>query len=127
MLLEFSEKVVGEVKINLPITEFDVDGIIVSALEGGSDYWMYFEIDNPNKEYPRSQQATKLLLDGKSFRVIDREDETAPVYQLTLEKLLKGIELNYQKRPWDNDKENWDAESADCILQYAVFGELIYG
>lgn len=133
-MLEFSyEKVVGKVAFttSVNITEDDVFGIIVGSVEGGSNYWMGLDKsgaeweDRPKGE-PLSTWATKLLLEGKSVKVYDIEDKTER-WEITLEKLLKGIRLNNEKRPHDNNLENADATTYDCIVQYALFDKVVYG
>lgn len=130
-MLEFGENVVGIV--SLEITEQDVENIIVSSFEGGSNYWM--GIDNTTKEWkdkpkdePVSIWATKIILKRKSVKLFDiEESEDDSNWILTLEKLLKGIKLNIKNRPFASDKENWDATDADCIIQFALFDEIVYG
>ena len=48
-------------------------------------------------------------------------------YDLTLERLLVGIQKNAEERPWDCDLENYDATTCDCIIQYALYDEIIFG
>ena len=52
------------------------------------------------------------------------EDEK---YELTLEKLLNGIKLNTENRPDDCDIDDGDANTMDCIIQYGLFGDIIFG
>lgn len=136
-LLEFSEKkVVGVAKIELELTEENIENIMVTGLEGGIGYWARLENEGeewnakPN-DIPVSQWATELLLQGKEVVFSDSElDEGDIDYYhppLTLEKLIKGFELNYKHRPHDNNIETGDVTTADCIIQYAVFGEVVYG
>lgn len=129
-MLEFSDKVVGTVKVELPITEKDIENIIVTCFEGGSNYWMGLN-DIPNweekpKNEPISTWATKMLLDGKTIEFYDIEDSTE-IWQLTKDKLIRGILLNCKNRPHDCDLENGDATTCDCIMQFALFGEVVYG
>jgi hypothetical protein len=81
-----------------------------------------------NKPYsePNSTWAVKLLLDGSSVLFYDRENP-ADAYELTLTGLIKGIQKNLEERPFSCDKENWDAEDCDCIVQYALFNEIVFG
>jgi hypothetical protein len=130
-LVTFSEEtVVGKAKVEIPLTESDIESILVTALEGGIGYWACLVndgadwVDEPNN-VPTSQWATKLLLEGKEILFTDEESDKK--YTLTLDKVIKGFELNYLKRPWDNDIEEGDATTADCIIQFAIFGEVIYG
>lgn len=131
-MLEFSEKtIVGTVQIEKHLTENDIETIVVTGLEGGIGYWAC--LDNTGAEWdakpkgePLSTWATKLLLDGKAIRLIDEEDDEE-IFELTLEKIVEGFRLNYIKRPHDNDLENGDVTTSDCIIQYGLFGEIVYG
>lgn len=133
--LSFSEKkVVGTVEIPLQIKETDIENIIVCSFEGGSNYWLGLsndcaDWDDKPKGEPNSMWATKLILEGKTVRFYDveEEEEDTTEWYLTLPRLLEGIKLNALKRPWASDKDNWDAGDADCIVQYAMFGEVVYG
>jgi hypothetical protein len=58
--------------------------------------------------------------------LFDKEDPEE-VFTLTLTKLISGFRQNYIEREWDNYLENGDAETVDSIIQYALFGKLVYG
>ena len=129
-MLEFSDtKIVGLYLV--PATESDIEGIIVTAIEGGTGYWAMFDNateafkDKP-KDEPSATWATKILLEDGIITFVDEEDDNAK-YDLTIEKLLKGISLNARHRPFDSNLDNLDIITADCIIQYALFGELVYG
>jgi hypothetical protein len=133
-MLEFSDKVIGHCKIE--VTESDIENIIVTSFEGGSKDWMGLDNSTPEwedqpKDEPNSTWATKLILEGKEVTVYDIEDETTvdddgnPL-TITLDKLLKGIAKNYKERPHDCSMETGDSTTADCIVQYAVFDEVVY-
>ena len=131
-MLKFTDKVVG--KAEFEVTENDIENIIITSFEGGSNYWM--GVDNSTKEWenkpedePISTWATKLILDGKKVKLFDIEetDDQDEEWNLTLDKILKGIGLNIKHRSFDADLENMDATTADCIIQYALFGEVVYG
>lgn len=136
-LMEFDEKkVVGEAVIKLQITEEDVDNIVVGAIEGGIGYWARLENtglswkDKP-KNVASSQWASHLLLNGDVVIFSDAEleegDQDYYFPSLTLQGIINGISLNAKERPHDSDLENMDATTVDCIIQYAIFGELVYG
>lgn len=122
------------IEIEQKITIDDIENIIVTSVEGGSNYWM--GIDNSTSEWadkpekmPISQYIVELILAGKTVKFYDIEDEddTENDWTLTLDKLLNGFKLNAQQRPEDSDLDNADATTADCIIQYAMFGEVVYG
>lgn len=138
-MLEFTDKVVATVTIQKELTEEDIENIMVTAMEGGISYWAGLNNstedwnDQPEDE-PNSTWATKLLIEGKSVEFydieeseLDDDESESEKWSLTLEKLIKGYEQNYKERPWDNDIDDGDATTADCIVQYALFGKLVFG
>ena len=130
-MLEFSDEVViGKVNIQVDITENDIENVVVGAIEGGCRYWMGIDNTKPEfkdkpKDEPLSTWCARLLLDGKTVELYDIEDKKEK-FELTLVKLLEGLQQNATERPKHNDKENWDADDADCIFQYALFKEIVY-
>ncbi|MEX3625080.1 hypothetical protein [Viridibacillus arvi] len=129
------EKIVATAKVEISLSENDIESIMVTGLEGGIGYWA--RLDNSGKDWEEkpkevavSHWATELLLQGKTLQFSDAEgddDESLGDWTLTLEKLANGFALNYKNRPFDNDLENGDATTADCIIQYAMFGKVVFG
>lgn len=64
------------------------------------------------------------LLNGHKLKVITDEGEE---YTADLSDFVKAFKLNREERAWDADIFEGDAITADCIFQYAFFGEIIYG
>lgn len=118
------------IKIEKRITTDDIVNILCCE-SGGFDYWCNLKFKDEDYKANRLEDdcyedvLAKILENGKSLIVNDFEEEET--YELTLEKLLNGIELNYKNRPFDCDIEDGDATTADCILQYSIFGDVIYG
>lgn len=83
---------------------------------------------------------TEILYNEGALSVIDVE-EPDDVYVLTLEKLVKGINMAidqqycYDRTWWgvNNNAEielyddEMDGEVCDCIIQLALFGDVIFG
>ena len=67
-----------------------------------------------------------ILKNGQSVELLDTEDEDGP-WELTIEKLLHGIQLTINNGDWDGDMDMIDGEVGDIIFQYALFGEIVYG
>lgn len=132
-LSEEAKKIKFTVQIEKIITVEDVENIMITAVEGGIGYWANLlddGIDFTNKPngFPVSQYATALLICGSEIMFQDAEDEEeGEIWGLTIDKLLSGITQNIKERPHDCDLENMDAITADCIIQYALFGEIVYG
>lgn len=121
-----------EIKVTrkLKIKKEDIDDIMVGALEGGITYWA-------NKaevvgEY-LGEFASDQISRGGTLRIHDSYDKKW--HELTLKKLLNGIR-NWYTDGLDRhgvvqcdgtfDCCNVDSVVADSIIQYAIFGEIIY-
>ena len=119
-----------EIKMNVKLTEEDIDDIMCAALEGGISYWCRKAevVDEYLGEY-----ASEQISRGGILKLYDSEDDE--VYELTLEKLLHGFELwvigGYDTYEavcnGEVDTMEIDAEKADQIIQLALFDEIIYG
>ena len=116
------------------ITEEQLKDIIIDGIETGIGYWA--TLHNDTEEFEKYYNTTKLstseivaeiLLNGGEVEITDLEGDEEPKYKLTLERLLKGIAMNEEKRPHDCDLENYDSITCDCIFQYALFGEVVFG
>lgn len=106
----------------------DIDDIICTALEGGINYWCdRVEVEG---EYLGEFASDQISRGGT---LILHDSEKLYRYKLTLDKVLKGLETYIRERGlaviYDIDIEtiDIDAEDADAIIQYALFGEIIYG
>lgn len=87
---------------------------------------------------------TEILYNEGSLSVIDAE-EPDTVYTLTLDGLIRGINMAidqqycYDRTWWDVDRDangdvnivlyddEMDGEVCDCIIQLALFGDVIFG
>ena len=113
------------------ITAEDIDDIMASALEGGINYWCgKAEVVG---EY-LGEYASEQISRGGSLILHDIENDETD--ELTLPKFLKGIQMAIQNNyyadyDWCNGTEidtcNVDACVADCIIQLALFDDIIYG
>ena len=120
-----------EARNTINVTAEDIDDIMCSALEGGITYWC----DNAKVvgEY-LGDYASEQISRGGTLLLFDAEDDK--VYELNRDKLLDGIKIAYENQffsyyEWCNGKEldccEIDAMIADCIVQCALFGEIVYG
>lgn len=119
--------------ITKKITEEEIRDLIIDGIECGTTYWAFIHNDTPEFEkcYGKglctSEAIAEIILNGGSVKITDIEDEDNPKYNLTLERLLKGIQMNAEKRPWDSDLDNYDSGTSDAIIQYALYDELVFG
>ena len=123
----------------IKFTEEDLNDILCSCFEGGCDYWCC--IDNGTPEWDKARDELHqngnelptfedvmlhMLMTEKPIRLIDQEEDVT-VY-LTMENFLKGIKMSIENNFWSGfDTYHVDGLVGDAIIQYAVFGEQVYG
>lgn len=111
-----------EITITKKFTQEDIDDIMVSALEGGITYWCgRCEVVG---EY-LGEYASEQLSRGGKLILHDTEDDEE-TWELDLEKLQKGIKRAIEEDAWDGDMNNYDEVTADIIVQYALFDEIVF-
>ena len=116
-------------QIEVNLTQQDIDDIMVTALEGGINYWCRkAEVVG---EYLGEAASDQISRGGS---LILHDAESSDKWELTLDKFLKGVGL-YIKEGSGVMVEDFklvdigciDGPDADCIIQYALFGELVFG
>ena len=120
--------------ITKKITEEDIKNFIIDSIETGITYWatLHNDTEQFEKYYDETELTTseiiaEILLKGGSVKITDIEEGEEPKFDLTLERLLAGIQKNAEERPHDCDLENYDAITCDCIIQYAIFDTVVFG
>lgn len=142
------EKITIEREINLQL----LNDAIITAVEGGSNYWYLFKepacdiIEKYKGKYiPEihgengalvwcfSESILPAIMAGETIPIHDiEEEEGGPVGHLSLAKLKYGI----AKMATDNrselnclfdENQIADANDADVIFQYICLGEIVYG
>lgn len=105
--------------------------LIITALEGGSNYWYYlpYQFRNTPKWMAPAEYVIQEIHKGESYKVLDNEDgeylgELNAPNIVRAKKLLKK---DYSEFYADVMKDEWDAETADVFFQLLVMGELVYG
>lgn len=132
-----------------------IEDLLVTALEGGSNYWYYlpdtrmcegYTSKNPiySKPTPGSIMIHEAVLDGKEVPVMDYEtvelydkkgkelkdpkgDHLGVISKANYERAEELLLDKYPKRLGEILSENWDAETADIWFQLVVMGEVVYG
>lgn len=126
-------KPVFGVVLDVFLSDDNIDNIMVTALEGGICYWCdKVEVAGECVGDYASEQISR----GGTLRLYDFEEENWQ--ELTREKFIAGLK-KYIINPTASDiceivdhevridTCQVDAEVADAIIQYAVFGDIIYG
>ena len=122
-------------KFTVRVSNEDIDDIVCTALEGGINYWCC-EAEVEGKYL--GEYASDQISRGGILKLYDSESDD--VWDLDKPKLLNGISLaiingfllEYEWAKFENeiitiDTCQIDAEVADAIIQYALFGELVFG
>lgn len=131
---------VTKININVEIKDQDIDDIVCTALEGGINYWCN-SAQIGEKTYYGKYASDQISRGGTLIIYVDEPFEEQETYTLTKAKLINGI-TQYLKDPvmskdiltrgkekgiFEIDCCQVDAVVADIIIQYALFGEEIYG
>ena len=120
-----------QAEIRVELTQQDIDDIMVAALEGGINYWCD-EAAVEGGEY-LGKYASDQISRGGTLLLHDTDEDA--YRKLDLEKFLKGFKLWLENggdqygavQGHEVDCCNIDAGCSDEIVQYALFGEVVYG
>ncbi len=122
--------VIVDIDKKVTLSRQDIDDIVCTALEGGVSYWCdYARVDG---EY-LGEYASDQVARGGTLLLHDAEDDLE--YALELCNFVSGFLMackdGYAGEWFDEDGNidcgMVDAEDADVIIQYALFGEVVYG
>ena len=113
------------------LTVENIDDIMVSALEGGITYWC----DRAKVDEEKRCGAWGHEQIARGGALLLREIDSSNEWELTRGNFLLGFKKWLES---DGDKYGAvydgkvdcgkiDGPAADCIIQYALFGELIFG
>jgi len=108
-----------------------IDNMIVSALEGGSNYWIsnIEVVDRKGVKY-----LSQVAQQGGILRIIDNEWEQPHLFDMIA--IRKGFTkfVNWKNRKGekharvlDFENDNIDANTGDCFLQFCLFEDVIFG
>ena len=127
-----------KLKLELELSYETFEEIIVTALEGGSNYWYMLgdtkgipkRKDMPDKAM--SQRMAYGLWHNKDSQIIiwDAEEEDELLGVLTYDSVREGMQLackDYMKEINMMISEDYDAWTADTLFQVLVMGEVTFG
>lgn len=123
-------------EINVRLEQQDIDDIMVSALEGGINYWCRRVVVQGN--YLGEYASEQISRGGKLAVWLEESfEDDKTCYVLDLDKFLAGFKLWLQSGLDSYDAVDFSDGSVDCgqidagcadeIIQYALFGEIIFG
>jgi hypothetical protein len=116
--------------VELNITDQLCMDLLTAAVEGGCNYWLQC------MTIERDEELNVLRIVGPMDLEDPEEvwpDVTLETMRLGVQRILEGnlVRSDIQKdvlgAVTDEDYSNWDAETADCVLQAGMFNEIVYG
>lgn len=117
------------VNVGQEVTEKMIRDQLITAFEGGSNYW--YEIEAIfDKDGHRVHNYYDAVLQGGSIHIVDSEEPDVALGIVDLAHIQNGLQLmaNYHRKQFMNIiTEDGDAKTADLFLQLVVMGEVIYG
>ena len=123
-------------QIRADLTQQDIDDIMVSALEGGVNYWCRSVV--VEGDYLGEYASDQISRGGQlTFWLHEPLDDGMSSYTLDLDKFLYGFQ-RWLENCYANcgvvdsadgsvDCGQIDATCADEIIQHALFGDLVFG
>lgn len=115
-------------EIEVELTQRDIDDIMCAALEGGICYWC--DAVKVVGDYLGEYVSDQISRGGS---LVLHDAESADTWELNREKFLNGVkqyfEDGFHVHVEDNriDVGDIDGNDADCIVQFALFGEVVFG
>lgn len=119
--------------INYTITDGNLEDIIVTAFEGGINYWCE-EVEVVDNDYKGAKDTVGAIINGADVWLHDAEDDDSVI--LNRANLIAGIEkfmeeneglLTMEDGILQVDCGQVDSDIADSMIQIAVFGEAKFG
>lgn len=103
---------------------------IITAIEGGTGYWLSAFQPGPGHAYFGDPwYANQTIWARPDFHVTATTHEDGS-FEFTPKELQRGLDVvaeKYPNRLFEILDENGDAETADVFLQCCLFGEVVYG
>jgi len=115
--------------IRVSISDEDIWGLLVSAFEGGSNYWIR-SAEVATKPSKVAVDLARVPLNGGALRFEIDNDDAVPLRLLDRAAIVHGLELMAKLQPQhfaDVIRDSSDADTGDVFLQICLFDELVFG
>ena len=114
-----------KIEIEIALTEEDVDKIMKAALDEGIGYWCQ-KAEVVGGEYLGEYTSDQISRGGSILLTCDQGKK-----ELNSQNFLNGVKRAIEDGSiaiddGEIDADDIDSDIADQIIQYAVFGDLIY-
>lgn len=125
--------------IKIKLSEQVQQDLLISAIEGGSNYWYFLgddahdvidSVQKPNGKLAFVERMWKAIQAGKQIPIRDRENSADIIGYICTDSIEEGEQLmvdKYGKHFGDILSDNMDSITADVWFQLAVMKEVVYG
>lgn len=119
----------------MEVSQDDFENLIVTAMEGGSNYWYLIrgnkwrdQLPKETKDEPTSVRIGRALYNDPTFelKVYDLEEPEELLGTVTQASMIKAF-INCKDEAAEMFDESYDAWTADTLFQWAVMGEVTFG
>ena len=125
-------------KLELELSYDTFENIVITALEGGSNYWMDYEVKKgiPKRDEMPDKAPSERIAYGlwhnkdSEVAIWDAEEDGELLGTLTYDSVREGMQLackDYMKEINMMISEDYDAWTADTLFQVLVMGEVTFG
>jgi hypothetical protein len=118
-------------KIQVEISKKSIEYILSSGF-AGANYWIDYE-RSEIPEGPLSNDWPRFVANGGTVKIATLEDDKKGKYALNLKSIQRGL-TKMANAPSDKGGHHFkdvtgdfDMETGDAVIQFALFGKLIYG
>lgn len=114
------------ISVRVHVTIEDIENMLYSAAQG-CDYWC-----SNSGELGYEHNVKQVTEEGLDWIAVDAEREKGEQthFFLNMTRIKRGLTILAKKYPHhfkDIIDENTDMITADCLVQCALFGDIIYG
>lgn len=118
----------------MELTNENREDLLITALEGGSNYWYLLGCLTMTEMYRKPGESTaerifRAAMKDEKIPVFDLESPHTKLGVISRERFIEGEKLMQKEQPKhyeDIVSDSWDASTADVWLQYVVMGELVF-
>jgi hypothetical protein len=118
----------AHIKVTMEVLPEQMNDLMVTALEGGINHWCNKAVIAyvPKNQKENVKYASDAIGFGGSLILYDAESDDK--WRLTQRNFLDGVRMEVERSGMTFDElyENHDADTADNIVQFALFGEIVY-
>ena len=111
----------------IELTTENIDDLMVCALEGGINYWCRGVRVKLIPDGIKYEFTSELISKGGVIELFD--DVTNEKHDLNISKFMNGVKSVCEKWKFNSTNDlmdGYDSEVSDQIIQYGLFGAIVY-